>query len=181
MQWYLKDSESHCEIIMPWENGQNNKDSCLAYGVTSEKGVFKEKRLFSRQSYKFLYLAIDQQVLTRVRTFCENQIGKPYNKWGMFWSALWPIDEREDCYWCAHFVARVLKEADIIKYYRSTALETSEIIRMIKHHSQIIGSVTPHRYKTAIEPVIGGLFSQQTATSDAGTPKFIKERDRTYS
>lgn len=160
MKLYLSNKETHCEIVLPFKSGEKfMSDECLAYGVTSDKGVFKERRKFSKNSYKFMYLAIDDLIVKRVRDFCDAQVGKPYNQWGMIWSVLWPIQERDDCYWCAHFVARVLKEAGIIKYYRSTALETSEIIKLLIGHPQLIIGTSPRQLESKIYGTIDSYFS----------------------
>ncbi len=148
-QWYVsKQKYCHCEIAFVNEH-ESQETTCIAYGVFSDSGVFREQRTFSNPAYNWIYLSITEEQRKKAERFCMRQVGKSFDEQGSKWMPFWPASHpTTDKWWCASFTVAVLHELGFLKYYRTNTLDVDDIVKALEKSSHVIQSMTPLRMKT---------------------------------
>ena len=151
IDWYSRNQNYiHCEVVFPIdEGGIKQTNNSLAFGVFSDKGVFKMERSFSNPAYSWVYLWVTVDEYFRARNFCENQVGKKYDHESTSWRlVLWPtfIPDKDatERWWCGSFVHAVLQEIGMLKTHRLNTLDVDDIVRLVHNSTRKISAFVPH-------------------------------------
>lgn len=139
---------THCEIaFMDDPKSNNNNDMCKAFSVFGDKGVFLKDRSFSNPAYEWIFLSITATQYNNMQKFCEKQLGKGYDLYGMRMLAFWPRPCPSDSWWCVPLIVSTLQEGGIFVGYRPYALDVDDVRAYLTNHTNVIKSMTPLQLK----------------------------------
>ncbi len=149
----------HCELAFSIPDDEHN---CLAYGVFEDKGVVRQKRTFSNESYQWIFLNVTPVQYTAVSKFCNQQVGKKYDYSSTGWRLIaCPIISDKITWWCASFVHAALQKAGLLKYYSVNTLDVDDIVELVsKQQKRIIQSSTPFMFQSATDVYSKNMFGE---------------------
>ena len=147
-QWYTSlHKYCHCEVAFVDENPTED-NTCIAYGVFSESGVFRENRTFGNPGYCWIYLSITNEQRRKAEEFCKKQVGKPFDEQGVKFMPIWPSSTpTKDKWWCASFTVAVLHQIGFFTCYRTNELDVDDVVKVLESHPRRIESASPYLIK----------------------------------
>jgi hypothetical protein len=155
----------HCEVaFFP----STNDDTCLAFGVFTNVGVWRNNRTFSNPNYTWINLTVSGEEYRNALHFCESCVGKGVDWEGLkrlqFWpettqgqrqqTSVSPFASSPDIFWCTSFTVSVLHRMNILTSYRSNSLDVDDVYDLLEHHPASHEAMTPLDIKH-IQDLIG--------------------------
>lgn len=127
----------HCELVFDDPStGLHN----LACSVWQRETVFLKAKTFGRTNWTHIHLNLPQSAVRTIKTFCREQIGKPFNKWGFF-RCLTPFPRYTDesVWFCSELVVSAFQRAGYLQNAIPATCTPTYLFEMLRSFDNCVG------------------------------------------
>lgn len=133
---------SHVELAIgnvPGSDGQQMSNVLRIYN--DNVGVELCERTGKSPNYRYLQLGCTKEAEQRMLEFAKQQVGKPFSRWGMARSIIWPRKTTFKDFFCAELVAATLKVGNIMSRDSNPGAATPQsLYNMYESHATTTGN-----------------------------------------
>ena len=113
--WLGNTNIIHCQIV-GWDD---DNDTFITWSADQERGVHKFTRKTFARGWKFIQIDVTLEQELAVFAFLDAQVGKRFDRMGIFWLYVWPVPSDGSRWFCSELVVAALQHGGLLRNWRA--------------------------------------------------------------